>query len=127
MDEHAKDLSQALQFFWDTNSWKIIGIVLLLFFHNEVRAIAAMLSWKMGRRYNETDVVVINGYYARIVRIGLLYTEFYIYDRVDEPPNQGWTKLVANEELTKQDIWKPLDKHDMTIPIKKVTARKVTE
>lgn len=103
--------------------WILVVAFMALMFRGLLKQFVAGLAWKLGRRYNETDVVVVDGYPGRITRIGLLFTEIYIYDTVKKPPNQGWSWMIANDKLIDLMIWKPLSKHEGQYNVLRITGK----
>jgi hypothetical protein len=123
LDEHSQDLVMSAKYLLGEFWWILIGLFFAALFKDILIQIGAGLVWKLGRRYNETDVVIVNEFFCRISRIGLFSVEFYVYDTVDNPPRFGWTWMVSNDELKKLHIWKPLSKHDPLIgAVRKITS-----
>lgn len=112
LDEHARDQLQANEHLVE-HYWRIVlFFVIVFFFRKEIMQFIGVLGWKIGRRYNERMKVIVNGKHCRIAIIGMLYVEFYVYDKVDSPPEQGWSWLVSGDRLSKLDILIPLEKHE---------------
>lgn len=78
------------------------------------------LVWKLGRRYNENDVVIIDGEFGRIIRIGLFSVEFYVYEIVDDKIVSGWTLNMANDKLRDLKLKKPLQNHSVPKALKTI-------
>jgi hypothetical protein len=123
VDEHARDMVVGIQYLLGEYWWAWLGILGLFLGKDLAIQLAAGLMWKLGRRYNETDVVIVDEFFCRISRIGLLSVEFYVYDTVENPPRFGWTWMVSNDELKHLHIWKPLSKHDPALGgVRKITS-----
>ena len=67
-----------------------------------------------GREYSEDDIVTIDGRPARIVRIGLTKTVFYMYSFRDGIIVGGTKMAVENSSLPQMRIERPLVKIDPT-------------
>lgn len=91
-------------------SWLLLIGVAGLIFRSTIEKITAAIFVFFGNDYNEDDIVYLNSKPARIVRVGLLKTTFFIYE-VKEGKVIGGKKLVIqNEKLSGLNIEKPLQK-----------------
>jgi hypothetical protein len=115
LDENAKDLVLSIRSIIDTYWWAGVIIFLGLLFREQIMQFIFVMSWKLGRRYNERMPVIVNGRFARIAKIGLFYVEFYLYNKISEPPERGVSWMVAGNRLNGIDIWIPLENH---VPLK---------
>ena len=111
------DIGRQIQHLIQDNVWSLLTFIGGLFLLYLVRSFADQLVhgmvWRRGRRYNENDVVLVDDEYARIVRIGWFFTEFYIYKLNDvQEPITGWSLMVANDKLRDMKIKKPLSRHE---------------
>lgn len=112
MTEEAKGLILTVQFIIAQYGWWICGLIFLALQHKRIEQFIGVMTWKLGRRYNERMKVIVNGYYCRIAKIGLLYVEFYVYNKVNDPPTNGRSWMVAGSRLDSLDIWIPLEKFE---------------
>lgn len=113
VDEHTRDLVHSAEYLVGRYSWVMATLITVLLFRGIIEQFIAVMVWKIGRRYNEGKTVVVNGFFCRIVKIGLFYVEFYAYNQINEPPKRGWSWLVPGDRLNKLDIWIPLAKHEV--------------
>ena len=71
-----------------------------------------------GKDLNTDDVVVLNGRPARVVRVGMWKTTFFVYevDTVDGKPyvKSGNKLQIQNDKLKEQVIEKPLPMLDLS-------------
>ena len=91
----------------------IAGLVILIF-KSSIEKLAAALFMFVGSDYKEDDVVYVDGKPARIVRVGLTKTVFFIYDVVDGKVVSGNKMVIQNEQLAGLKIEKPLANLDLS-------------
>lgn len=90
-------------------AWVLIGAVFLFMFRAFIDQFVHGIVWKIGRRYNETDIIKLNGDFGRIVRMGLFNMEIYVYilDK-NEKVVGGYSYMIPNDKLRDLKIMKPL-------------------
>ena len=94
--------------------WLFVAGLVILLFQSSIKKLAASLFVFVGGDYKTDDVVFVDGKPARIIRVGIVKTVFFIYD-VHEGKIVGGSKLVVqNEWLGKLKIEKPLQQLDLT-------------
>lgn len=94
--------------------WLFVAGLAVLLFQSSIKKLAASLFVFVGGDYKTDDVVFVDGKPARIIRVGIVKTVFFIYD-VHEGKIVGGSKLVVqNEWLAKLKIEKPLQQLDLT-------------
>ena len=94
--------------------WLFIAGLIVLLFQSSIKKLAASLFVFVGGDYKTDDVVFVDGKPARIIRVGIVKTVFFIYD-VHEGKIVGGSKLVVqNEWLAELKIEKPLQQLDLT-------------
>ena len=94
--------------------WLFVAGLVLLLFQSTIKKLAASLFVFVGGDYKTDDVVFVDGKPARIIRVGIVKTVFFIYD-VHNGEIVGGSKLVVqNEWLGKLKIEKPLQQLDLT-------------
>ena len=94
--------------------WLFVAGLVVLLFQSSIKKLAASLFVFVGGDYKTDDVVFVDGKPARIIRVGIVKTVFFIYD-VHEGKIVGGSKLVVqNEWLAKLKIEKPLQQLDLT-------------
>ena len=94
--------------------WLFVAGLMLLLFQSTIKKLAASLFVFVGGDYKTDDVVFVDGKPARIIRVGIVKTVFFIYD-VHNGEIVGGSKLVVqNEWLGKLKIEKPLQQLDLT-------------
>tara|TARA_R100000234_G_C4937584_1_gene151414 strand:+ start:264 stop:665 length:402 start_codon:yes stop_codon:yes gene_type:complete len=100
-------------------AWLAVVGFALLFLKESIQNLIAGLALSIGTDYDESDVVWLqtNGTRrpARITRLGLLSTTFYLYDlEVDDNGNKkitgGTLMKLPNAQLPSLRIERPLDK-----------------
>ena len=90
----------------------IIGITGLIF-QNTIQKMVSAVFVFFGNDYNEDDVIMLNGRPARIVRVGLWKTTFFIYTIKDGKIVGGNKLVMQNEQLASSVLEKPLPKIDL--------------
>jgi len=94
--------------------WLFVAGLVILLFQSTIKKLAASLFVFVGGDYKTDDVVFVDGKPARIIRVGIVKTVFFIYD-VHNGEIVGGSKLVVqNEWLGKLKIEKPLQQLDLT-------------
>ena len=93
-----------------------IGVALIYFiFRSVIDNMVAGLMIFIGREIRPDDNVILNGEAARIVRIGLVKTTFYVHIiDADENFLGGKVIHIPHSKLQDQSIAKPLPKFDKT-------------
>ena len=104
--------------FFGEYSWVFVVGFLVLLFKSTIESSVAGLMVFLGDDYNDDDVVYLNDRPARIIRVGLWSTVFYVYHlKEDSDGNKiitGGNKiLVDNTKLKDMMIEKPLQKIDL--------------
>lgn len=99
-------------------SWVFVVGFLVLLFKSTIESSVAGLMVFLGSDYDDDDVVYLNDRPARIIRVGVWSTVFYVYHiREDENGNKiitgGNKLLVDNTKLKDMMIEKPLQKIDL--------------
>ena len=86
----------------------LVGALTLLF-RGTIEKLVSGLFVFMGNDYNEDDVVEVDGEPARIVRVSMWKTVFFIYHVIAGTVVGGRTYVVANSKLKDLKLEKPLD------------------
>jgi len=84
-----------------TYGWMALGAFAMFFFKDLIQSIAEGISLMMGNDINPDDVLYISGRKARVVRVGLRKTIFYMRDR-------GTKMIIPNTQLKKLTLEKKL-------------------
>ena len=84
-----------------TYGWMALGAFAMFFFKDLIQSIAEGISLMMGNDINPDDVIYISGRKARVVRVGLRKTIFYMRDR-------GTKMIIPNTQLKKLTLEKKL-------------------
>lgn len=98
MDESIKELIQKLLGDW---TWLLIVGIIVLTFRKYIENIVSALMIFIGHDFDEDDVIYISGRKARILRISLRKTTFYMYDRQTK-------MMVPNEQLKELTLEKKM-------------------
>jgi hypothetical protein len=87
--------------------WLLLAALLGFFFKEAVhKAVEGFMVW-MGHDFDNDDVLYISGRQARIIRVGIFKTVFYMTDR-------GTKMIVPNDRLKMLTVEKKLDKNGGT-------------
>ena len=93
-------------------SWLLFVGFVLFFFKGVIENATTGLLIFYGNDYDEDDVVLLNGRPARIVRISITKTVFYLYVYRDGRITGGTKLALENSALSSQNIERPLPKLD---------------
>jgi hypothetical protein len=99
---------------FSNQSWLLVLGALGLIFQNTIQKIVSALFVFFGNDYNEDDVILLNGRPARIVRVGMWKTTFFIYTIKDGKVTGGNKLVMQNEQLASLELEKPLPKIDLS-------------
>ena len=99
--EDVQQLEQVAQRLIGSYGWMALGAFAMFFFKDLIQSIAEGISLMMGNDINQDDVIYISGRYARVVRVGLRKTIFYMRDR-------GTKMIIPNTQLKKLTLEKKL-------------------
>ena len=98
MDSQAQSLMQELIGHY---GWIAVTFALGFFFKEYIMSMIQGMQVFMGNDFNNDDVIYISGREARIVRVGITKTVFYMIDR-------GTKMVVPNEKLKNLTLEKRL-------------------
>ena len=91
MDE-VQQLEQVAQRLIGSYGWMALGAFAMFFFKESIQSFVGGLQLIMGNDINQDDVFYISGRKARVVRVGLSKTIFYMRDR-------GTKMIIPNTQL----------------------------
>ena len=98
--------------------WMIITGVFLLLFRSAIEGFVEGFKVFVGNDLNTDDVITINGQPARVVRVGIFKTIFFVYEigcADGKPYVKGGSKMaVQNDKLKDFEIKKPLPMLDLS-------------
>jgi|TARA_B100000315_G_C14581939_1_gene590924 hypothetical protein len=100
MDE-VQQLETAFTALIGTYGWMAIGAFAMFFFKETIQSTVEGVTLMLGNDINPDDVIYISGRKARVVRVGLRKTIFYMNDR-------GTKMIIPNTELKKLTLEKKL-------------------
>lgn len=92
------------------NFYQLVAVIfLIVFLRDSITAFVAGRLWQWSSEFNKRDIVKIENQWARVIHFGLTRTEFtyFTYDQNGQV-NGGETRYIANDDLKKIDIRKPL-------------------
>lgn len=96
--------------------WLFIIVCLFMVFRETIKSFVTSLMVLRSGTYEVDDVVILEGTPARIVRMGIWKTTFYVYRQVDGGKLFHSTRDVMNEELPRLHIEIPQQRMDQLIP-----------
>ena len=96
-----QELEKIAQQLIGSYGWMAFGAFAMFFFKDLIQSIAEGVSLMMGNDINQDDVIYISGRKARVVRVGLRKTIFYMRDR-------GTKMIIPNTQLKKLTLEKKL-------------------
>ena len=98
--------------------WLFLAGIAVLIFRSAIEGIVEGLKVFIGKDLNTDDVVTLNGRPARVVRVGVFKTTFFVYNIgcVDGKPYiKGGSKMqIQNSVLKNHTIEKPLPMLDLS-------------
>ena len=96
-----QQIEQVAQKLIGSYGWMAFGAFAMFFFKDVIQSMAEGVSLMMGNDINPDDVIYISGRKARVVRVGLRKTIFYMRDR-------GTKMIIPNTQLKKLTLEKKL-------------------
>lgn len=117
-----KEVQQFIEDFLGNYGWMFLAGFVALLFKSSISSAVEGFKVFAGNDLNTDDVVSFNGRPARVIRVGIWKTVFFIYD-VDcsgsKPIIKGGSKMsIDNEKLKEHIIEKPLPMLDLNKYIK---------
>ena len=107
-----------IQEFIGNYGWLFLAGIAVLIFRSAIEGIVEGLKVFIGKDLNTDDVVTLNGRPARVVRVGVFKTTFFVYNIgcVDGKPYiKGGSKMqIQNSVLKNHTIEKPLPMLDLS-------------
>ena len=98
--------------------WMFVTGILLLLFRSAIEGAVEGFKVFVGNDLNTDDVIAINGQPARVVRVGIFKTIFFVYEvgcANGKPYVKGGSKMaVQNDKLKEFEIKKPLPMLDLS-------------
>jgi hypothetical protein len=105
-------INSSVGLFFGEYAWVTLLALIAILFKSTIESSVAGLMIFLGRDYDDDDVVYLNDKPARIIRVGIWSTVFYIYDvevKNSKPYIVGGKKLVvSNVKLKDMMLEKPL-------------------
>ena len=96
-----QQLEQVAQRLIGSYGWMAFGAFAMFFFKESIQSFVGGIQLMMGNDINQDDVIYISGRKARVVRVGLSKTIFYMRDR-------GTKMIIPNTQLKRLTIEKKL-------------------
>ena len=113
-----EQLQQQVSYFLGKWGWMAIVAFGAMMFRSTLEGMLESLKIFLGNDLNTDDVVHLNGKPARVVRVGIWKTIFFVYDIgcADGNPyvKGGRKKAVQNDKLKDYEIEKPLPMLDLS-------------
>jgi len=99
-------------------AWIFVSAFIFLLFKSTIESLVEAVKVYMGDDLNTDDVVVLNGRPARVVRVGIWKTIFFVYEvgtANGKPFVKGGNKVaIQNDQIKMQVIEKPLPMLDLS-------------
>ena len=113
-----EQLQQELEGILGNYLWLFITGLLFLLFKSTIESLVEGIKVFLGKDLNTDDVVIIDGRPARVVRVGMWKTIFFVYEvgtANGEPYVKGGNKVaIQNDQLKVHIIEKPLPMLDLS-------------
>ena len=98
--------------------WLVLAGIAILIFRSAIEGIVEGLKVFVGKDLNTDDVVTLDGRPARVVRVGIFKTTFFVYNIgcvKGKPYVKGGSKMqIQNSVLKNHKIEKPLPMLDLS-------------
>ena len=115
MENEVKDTLQQIV---GDYSWLFIAGAAVLLFRSAIEGVVEGLKVFIGNDLNTDDVITLDGRPARVVRVGIFKTIFFVYNigcANSKPYVKGGSKMaIQNDKLKEHSIEKPLPMLDLT-------------
>jgi len=85
----------------ENSRFPILGIVAIALIKTELINLIKGIGFRMDKSFNEDDKIILNGRKARIVKIGLFKSKFYMYDN-------NTMRKINNYDIDRLIMEKPL-------------------
>jgi len=108
----AEEVMHILGEFW----WLVCLFIAIIVFKETIKSFVTSIMVLRSGTYELDAVVILEGSTARIVRMGVWKTTFYVYRRVNGGRLFHSTRDVMNEELPRLDIEIPQQRMDQLVP-----------
>ena len=113
-----KDIEKIAQDLIGNYGWLFIAGIAILIFRSAIEGIVEGLKVFVGKDLNTDDVVTLDGRPARVVRVGIFKTTFFVYNIgcvKGKPYVKGGSKMqIQNSVLKNHKIEKPLPMLDLS-------------
>lgn len=113
-----KELESVAQEFLGNYGWMFIAGIALFTFRSAIEGIVEGLKVFVGKDLNTDDVITIDDRPARVVRVGIFKTTFFVYNigcAKGKPFVKGGAKMqIQNSVLKNHKIEKPLPMLDLS-------------
>ena len=113
-----EQLQQQVSYFIRKWGWMALAAFSVMMFRSTLEGILESLKIFLGKDLNTDDVVHLNEKPARVVRVGIFKTIFFVYDVgcADGKPyiKGGRKKAIQNDRLKEYEIEKPLPMLDLS-------------
>ena len=113
-----KDIEILAQDLIGNYGWLFIAGIAILIFRSAIEGIVEGLKVFVGKDLNTDDVICIDGRPARVVRVGIFKTTFFVYNIgcvKGKPYVKGGVKMqIQNSVLKDHKIEKPLPMLDLS-------------
>ena len=113
-----EQLQQELEGLLGNYLWLFISGLLFLMFKSTIESLVEGIKVFLGKDLNTDDVVILDGRPARVVRVGMWKTIFFVYEVgtvIGEPYVKGGNKVaIQNDQLKVHIIEKPLPMLDLS-------------
>ena len=113
-----EELQQQVEGLLGNYLWLFISGLLFLLFKSTLESLVEGIKVFLGKDLNTDDVVIIDGRPARVVRVGMWKTIFFVYEvgtANGKPYIKGGNKVaIQNDQLKVHTIEKPLPMLDLS-------------
>ena len=114
-----EELQKQAESFLGNWVWLFLSGIALLLFKSTIETIVEGLKVFLGKDLNTDDVVILDDRPARVVRVGIFKTIFFVYEVGTSPDGKAYIKsgnkmAIQNDQLKTHKIEKPLSMLDLS-------------
>ena len=108
----ARDITILFGEFW----WVFFVLTAIMVFKETIKSVVMSFMVMRSGDYKVDDVVMLEGVPARIVRMGIWKTTFYVYRKSSSGTMFFMRRVIMNEQLPNLNIENPQERLDKLLP-----------
>ena len=114
-----EDIQSQIEVLIGSYGWMFLAGFAVLIFRSAIEGAVEGFKVFYGNDLNTDDVVILDGRPARVVRVGVFKTIFFVYEVGTAPDGKAYVKsgnklAIQNDQLKTHNIEKPLSMLDLS-------------